>query len=441
MRTQRDPATNRGGIALAIASSGIAALLLKNGRTAHSRFKIPLNITATSTCSIQLQSPLANLFRDAKLIVWDEAVMTHKDVFHCVDKTLRAVLNTNEVFGGKVVLFGGDFRQILPVVPLGGKAEIIHACFKFSYLWSDIQNFYLNQNLRVRRDEEHSAEFMQFLNLVGNGGHAPQLGNQAHNEETGEILIRIPRAILSASPDLDNFIREIYPSLDDPNAAQITNATILAPTNLSVEAINQRVLELFRPEEQARTYLSADSLSPDESEENQLNVTVEFLNSVSVPGLPPHRMNLKIGAVVILLRNLNTKKGLCNGTRLRVEAMHDNFIIARILTGRFHNETVLLPRITLHSTPQDRYPFIIQRHQFPIKLAFTMTINKSQGQTLERVGVYLKEPVFTHGQLYVALSRVTNVNAIRVFLDLGENALNLPTDQTKNIVYREVLLA
>ena len=70
-----------------------------------------------------------------------------------------------------------------------------------------------------------------------------------------------------------------------------------------------------------------------------------------------------------------------------------------------------------------------------------MTINKSQGQTLERVGVYLKEPVFTHGQLYVALSRVTNVNAIRVFLDLGENALNLPTDQTKNIVYREVLLA
>lgn len=157
----------RGDIALAVASSGIAAILLRNGRTAHSRFKIPLNIREDSLCGFRMQDPVAELIRQTKLIVWDEAVMQHKYVFQCVDKSLRKLMNTNECFGGKVIVFGGDFRQILPVVPLGGKDEIIASCIKNSYLWTQIHNLYLSQNLRANRDDPEYQFFTNYLNRIG----------------------------------------------------------------------------------------------------------------------------------------------------------------------------------------------------------------------------------------------------------------------------------
>jgi len=114
---------SKGEIVLAVASSGIAALLIPGGRTAHSRFCIPFNIDECSTCTIEPDSPLAKLIAKAKLIIWDEAPMMHKHCFEAVDRTFRDILkkvdsrNKHIPFGGKVVVFGGDFRQILPVMP------------------------------------------------------------------------------------------------------------------------------------------------------------------------------------------------------------------------------------------------------------------------------------------------------------------------------------
>ena len=105
-----------GEVALAVAFSGIAATLLDGGRTFHSRFKAPLQATATSTCNVPVQSPLADLIRRARLIVWDEAPMAHRHLLEALDRTLRDVLATDEPFGGKVMVLGGDFRQILPVI-------------------------------------------------------------------------------------------------------------------------------------------------------------------------------------------------------------------------------------------------------------------------------------------------------------------------------------
>ena len=107
---------SQGMVALAVAFSGIAATLLDGGRTYHSRFKAPLQVDATSTCAISAQSPLAELIRRTALIVWDEAPMAHRHHLEAFDRTLRDVTGSEEPFGGKVLVLGGDFRQILPVI-------------------------------------------------------------------------------------------------------------------------------------------------------------------------------------------------------------------------------------------------------------------------------------------------------------------------------------
>ncbi|KAL5176915.1 ATP-dependent DNA helicase pif1 [Glycine soja] len=108
---------SNGGIVCTVASSGIASLLLPGGQTAHSKFAIPVPATENSTCNIHQGSELAELLKVTKLIVWDEAPMCHKFAFEALDKSLKEIMQNNLPFGGKIMVFGGDFRQILPIVP------------------------------------------------------------------------------------------------------------------------------------------------------------------------------------------------------------------------------------------------------------------------------------------------------------------------------------
>lgn len=136
----------QGHIALPVASSGIAALLLEGGCTAHSRFKIPVDEKAKQ-CNMAMQSSTAHLIREAKLIVWDEAPMTHKGAFEMVDTLLKDIMSAGEgnawrknvPFGGKTIVFSGDFRQVLPVVPRGSRAAIVGSSLRRSYLWSTMK--------------------------------------------------------------------------------------------------------------------------------------------------------------------------------------------------------------------------------------------------------------------------------------------------------------
>jgi len=143
----------------------------------------------------------------------------------------------------------------------------------------------------------------------------------------------------------------------------------------------------------------------------------------------------------MLLRNLNTKRGLCNGTRLVVKDLKPNLIIAEVLTGSAEKQAVFIPRIDLAPSNLE-LPFTLRRRQFPIKVAFAMTINKSQGQTLEKVGILLNEPVFSHGQLYVALSRVRRACDVKIKVIDGPFQGKLiggsESIYTKNVVYREI---
>lgn len=171
------------------------------------------------------------------------------------------------------------------------------------------------------------------------------------------------------------------------------------------------------------TYYSVDTVT---EQEDCTTYPTEFLNSLSPRGLPSHKLTLKIGTPIILLRNLDPPR-LCNGTRLIIKNLMKNLIQATILTGSSAGNTVLLPRIPL--IPSDM-PFNFKRLQFPIKICFALTINKSQGQTFRTVGIDLTQDCFTHGQLYVAASRISEANLLYIYSK---------KKTTKNIVYTEVL--
>lgn len=140
---------SRGDIALNVASSGIASLLLQGGRTAHSRFGIPLNPDEFSSCTIAHGSDQANLVKEASLIIWDEAPMMSRYCFEALDRSLSDIIGkqSDKPFGGKVVVFGGDFRQVLPVINGGNRAAIVMASMNSSYLWEHCKVLKLTKNM------------------------------------------------------------------------------------------------------------------------------------------------------------------------------------------------------------------------------------------------------------------------------------------------------
>ncbi|KAG6670583.1 hypothetical protein I3843_Q054100 [Carya illinoinensis] len=351
-------------VALATASSGVAASILPGGRTAHSRFKLPLDTDERNTCCVSKQSALANLLRATKLIIWDEAPMTRKQHIEALDKMLRDINNSDVTFGAKVVVFGGDFRQVLPVVRKGTRQQQVNSSLHF------------------------------FRSLI---------------------------------EDVFHNIHEY-----SMNISTMMNRAILTPKNSYVDEIN--ALLIHRLPGEIQRYYSFDE-TIDASEQS---VMEDFLNTLTPNGLPPHELLLKKNCPIMLLRNINPSEGLCNGTRLICRAFDQNVIDAEIAVGHHIGKRVFIPRIPFLPNVDENSGFPFKRTQFPIRLSFAMTINKSQGQTLDCVGIYLTQPVFSHGQLYVALSRAKTSSAVRILIR------PLSTEQreencTKNIVFTELL--
>lgn len=132
----------------------------------------------------------------------------------------------------------------------------------------------------------------------------------------------------------------------------------------------------------------------------------EVLNALQPPGMPPHRLLLKVGSPVMFTRNMNLADGVMNGTRGVVLQCRQNCLQILLTTGPGSGTVVLVPRINLVPTETTDGSLPFTRRQFPVTLAFCITINKSQGQTFDRLGLWLPTRVFSHGQLYVACSRV-----------------------------------
>ncbi|XP_015621013.1 uncharacterized protein [Oryza sativa Japonica Group] len=438
---------SRGEIVLAVASSGVAALLMPGGRIAHSWFRIPIDIHDRSMCAIRRGTILGDLIRKASLIIWDEAPMTHKLCFEALDRTLRDIQSADEPaneykpFGGKPILLGGDFRQVLPVIEKGTRADVVDASLVRSALWKHVEVLHLTTNMRLhnpslsQQARGELAEFAKWVLDIGEG-RAPMNKRQGEVERT---WIEIPKELLltPCGDKITAIIDAVYPDfeLNYDCIPYLSQRAIVCPVNTVVDEINDNMLAKVPGD--AKDYLSSDTISNtlEKPVDFDLLYPIEFLNSISINNFQEHRISLKIGSAVVLLRNINQSLGLCNETRLMVIRLSDYVFESKIMTGTNIGQLVCIPWIVL-SGNSPKWPFTLQRRQFPIRLCYAMTINKCQGQTLGNVGVYLRNPVFTHGQLYVAVSRATSKQGLKLLIEDDDGK---PCSTTRNIVYTEIL--
>jgi hypothetical protein len=154
-----------GLIVVATATYGINASIMPGGHTAHSRFKIPIKLGDNTVFNFSKQSGTTALLCTTSLFIWDEVAMTKRQAVETLARSLQDIMDCNEPFGGKVVVFGGDFRQVLPVVPRGTQAQITEATLQRSHIWDKIHKIRLSQNMRAQSDPWYS----NFLLKIGNG--------------------------------------------------------------------------------------------------------------------------------------------------------------------------------------------------------------------------------------------------------------------------------
>jgi ATP-dependent DNA helicase PIF1 len=324
---------------------------------------LPLDLAKNEhpTCNISRGSAKGQLLQDTQLIIWDEATMSHKGAFEALDRSLQDLRHNNSLMGGLTVLLAGDFRQTLPVIPRGTRADEVKACLKSSYLWpkvstanyhyAELQYTYifqvlrlsLTRNMRVHlTGDENAAQFAKQLLQLGNG-KLPLKNDQVSLPFGNQV--NTPQSI----------VEQVFPCLQErfTNREWLSERAILAPRNAEVDAINEELLTILPGI--SKTYTSINSIiDPDEI----VHYPTEFLNSLQIPGLPPHHLNLKVGAPIMLLRNLKPPK-LCNGTRLTIKKKKMTHAIeATIMTGIHKGEDVFIPKIPL--MPSDT-PFNFKR--------------------------------------------------------------------------------
>jgi hypothetical protein len=379
-----------------VAASALAAMLLTGGSTAHSRLHIPIPANEYTTCSLSSEERRA--LRAASAIIYDECSMVHRDIADTVDRTLRDVMDDPRPFGGKTVVFMGDFKQLLPVVRHGkGQDFTMQRCL----WWPHVKILKFTINWRA-------AQFPEFSSFLEDVGH-------------GRIeYVNVPSDCIAET--YEELISAVYGD-HFAHSHQILALTLETCAEINKLCINKLPGQSIDCPA-ADVYI--DCATPDDYPQ-------DYIESVHMNGAPPFMLTLKVGARYMCIRNLDPKRGLINGTMLQLLSMGSRYIQCRITSGPAAGSVVLMMKCVFTVTPEaSGLPFTLTRRQYPIIPAYCLSVHKAQGQTLKMCGVIFESDPFTHGQLYVALSRVASWHNLSVHLHSGETRVH-------NVVHKHLL--
>jgi hypothetical protein len=436
-----------GIITLCVASTALAAQNYRGGRTAHSQLCIPAGDNRSKgepvQCNLQLGSQHASFLRAVTVIVWDEIYNSNRYDIEAVDRMLRELMGNDAPFGGKVMVFGGDKRQIPPVIPDAQPSEITRAVISASP--SIAPHLIRTELVHAVRDASDPA-YSTFVDSLGDNTAAYVDLPDDRSEITAHYeskLVPVPSAVsgerfITHTTDVDAAIAFAYPDLvrlrDD--ASEYKNHAIITTTNMEVDKFNQAVVAAMgfcAGDGLLHELLSSDQIADDP---NGRTLSSEYLDNLPrAPGVPPHRLQLFVGAMCMLTRNFDPKRGLVNNRKCVIKkiftgaanscgrSMHKAVEVALIVEdpdvpGGYceTEETYVIPRILFNFKPPRSTLLHIRRKQFPLALCYAITNNKAQGQTLARVVIDQRNDSFSHGQTYVAFGRARDRSSVHVLV-------------------------
>lgn len=353
---------------LVLAPTGIAAVNV-GGQTMHSFFGFPMQAIGPHT-KLDIIPEKKILLREIDTIIVDEASMVRSDMVDGMDRYLRMAFNTNMAFGGKQVVFVGDLYQLPPVVKQGtADAEMLRDLYgpgtPFFYKAFVLKRMNLPKIEFIKVYRQSDEDFLSILNKMRNG------------EVSTEDLA---------------LLNEHVGTEENDNDFSVT----LTSYNYVAEKINEEKL--------------------DDIEEEEFIYHAEIVDEFKKNDAPvPEYLRLKIGAQVIFCRN-NPRAGYMNGTIAKIAALEEDKIIAKLENG---NE-IEVHRVSWENT-RSQYNCETRKmescvigsfSQYPIKLAWSITIHKSQGMTFDRMHFDLSRGTFQAGQAYVAISRMRSLNGL-----------------------------
>uniref|UniRef100_A0A183CD57 ATP-dependent DNA helicase n=1 Tax=Globodera pallida TaxID=36090 RepID=A0A183CD57_GLOPA len=384
---------------LATASTGIAAQLLFEGATLHSKLRVPIDIDDDTTPMLDYESDPAKLLRALELLIIDEISIADKNVINYVDKLLRSidVANREKHFGGKIVVFGGDWKQLLPVAECSGALGVDNVNMAYwmsvkttTWFTNGLVNIHrLTVNMRVTGNQE---DYRRTLKTWGTG---VTVRTAATDDRRRPYVQLCPSLCLSSEDALIEFV--FGDALKDPlaNIELLRGAAILCPLNKDTFKLNMELMARISiglpnsAQLSDRIYTSVDTVDPDSPiDVLALNVAERYIENIygkTPPGMPEHSLQLKVGAVMMVIKNISVAHGLCNGTRVQIIALGDNIITCRYIQGPRAGTYFKLYRHRFRFGGRGRDA---TRHgavkwtrlQFPLRPGFVITTHKAQGQ-------------------------------------------------------------
>ena len=426
---------SQGKVVIVVGSSAIAAGFFKGGTTPHNMFKLPLDLGGgLGVWGMTNDCQRAKLIKQAAIIIFDEAPMSHRHLHEMLDRSLRDLTGLYDLpFGGKIYLAAGDFRQIAPVVRKAKTPhDVISASLRVSYLWPSFKVFRLTTPQRARE-----AEWARYLLDVGDGVVPERAFGEGNDLQ---MLIPVPRVRFTHS--LQELLDFVFPPDVIRDADACACRAVLSTINLNVREVNGLLAAAI--DEHIVPLVSADSLSPECDEGNNMEVDIDLMHQARAQGVPDHVLELQVGSLCFITRNLDLSQGLVNGTRVVVLSISPAIITVRkagrrqVDGGLADELTYAIPRISFTFPLTEGSPVIIRRRQFPLQLCKGTSVHKSQGSTLDKEGADYRTAVFSHGMQYVTLTRGRSPEDIMLLVAPEHVVDGVP--YVRNIVYKDLLL-